>query len=98
MEPREVKDRILENISLSVKKVSAACPARPGPRGHPACPAQALDPTQRPLLSSGSLARGSSCHRELRTPPFPSATPGTRSRRELDDGEEAGAAHVSRCL
>lgn len=82
MEPREVKDRILENISLSVKKVSAAG-LPPGRGPFPAAP---------PTPSGGACpGRGPSCRRDSGPPPFPSATRGATSGREpRAGGGEAG--------
>ena len=72
-------------------------PARPGPgpKANPARPARALDPTQRPLLSSGP-SPGVLPVTGAQDTALPLRDPGTRSRREpRDDGEEARAAHVS---
>lgn len=82
MEPQEVKDRILENISLSVKKVSAACAPRPGP----------ATPASAPCFRR---AGGPACSRGAGTPPFPPATPGTGGRGSPGSRRGSGAAHVS---
>ena len=89
MEPREVKDRILENISLSVKKVSVACPPRPGPQGQPGPPGSGPRPHPAPPSFLGSLARGPSCHRgsgHRPSPPRPrgreaAGSPGTMEKK-----------------
>ena len=97
MEPREVKDRILENISLSVKKVSAACPPRPGPRGQPGPPCPGPRPHPAPPSSPGSLARAG-------VPPVTGARDTALTLRDPEDEEPPGApgfwrgspaAHVS---